>query len=79
MVLSKLFGTKSDREIKKLNPTVDKIKHFFESLSEKPDEDLVNRTQELKVLVKNAREDHAKSLPESMDREERQAVILKAE
>ena len=79
MVLSKLFGTKSDREIKKLNPTVDKINHFFESLSKKTDEDLVNRTQELKVLVKNAREDHAKSLPESMDREERQAVILKAE
>ena len=79
MVLSKLFGTKSDREIKKLNPTVDKINHFFESLSEKPDEDLVNRTQELKVLVKNARENHAKSLPESIDREERQAAILKAE
>ncbi|SVA56793.1 uncharacterized protein METZ01_LOCUS109647, partial [marine metagenome] len=79
MVLSKLFGTKSDREIKKLNPTLDKINHFFESLSEKTDEDLVNRTQELKVLVKNARENHAKSLPESIDREERQAAILKAE
>ena len=49
MVLAKLFGTKSDREVKKLAPTIERINQLYESLSSKTDEDLIERTNELKV------------------------------
>ena len=48
MVLAKLFGTKSDREVKKLRPSIDRVNQLFESLSTKTDEELVIRTYELK-------------------------------
>ena len=35
MVLSRLFGTKSDREVKKLAPTIGQINQMYESLSSK--------------------------------------------
>ena len=47
MVLAKLFGTKSEREMKKLEPTKDKINQFYETLSSKTDEDLVSKLMEL--------------------------------
>ena len=34
MILSKLFGTKSQREIKKLSSEVDKINHSYKLFSE---------------------------------------------
>ncbi|MEL1223208.1 MAG: preprotein translocase subunit SecA [Candidatus Neomarinimicrobiota bacterium] len=79
MVLAKLFGTKSDREIKKLRPSIDRINQLFESLSSKTDEDLVNRTNELKEFVINARNDKENSLPSEMDKQQRSNEILKAE
>ena len=79
MVLAKLFGTKSDREIKKLSPTIVRINQFYESLSEKTDEDLVSRTLELKNLVINARESKEDSLSNKYDKEKRKKEILKAE
>ena len=79
MVLAKLFGTKSDREVKKLRPSIDRINQLFESLSSKTDEDLVNRTNELKEFVINARNDKEKSLPSEMDKQQRSNEILKAE
>ena len=53
MILAKFFGTKSDREMKKLLPTLDKINQLYETFSSKTDEDLVTRTQELKEFVIN--------------------------
>ena len=41
MILSKLFGTKSQREIKKLSSEVDKINHSYKLFLEKSDEDLI--------------------------------------
>ena len=79
MVLAKLFGTKSDREVKKLRPSIDQINQLFESLSSKTDEDLVNRTNELKEFVINARNDKENSLPSEMDKQQRSNEILKAE
>ena len=55
MILAKFFGTKSDREMKKLLPTLDKINQLYETFSSKTDEDLVTRTQELKEFVINQR------------------------
>ena len=79
MILSKLFGTKSDREVKKLNPTIVQINQMYETLSSKSDEDLIHRTKELSEFIIKTREDKANSLPEDMDRKEREAQILKAE
>ena len=79
MILAKFFGTKSDREMKKLLPTLDKINQLYETFSSKTDEDLVTRTQELKEFVINQRLEKAQSLHEDMDRQEREAEILKAE
>ena len=79
MVLAKLFGTKSDREVKKLRPSIDRINQLFESLSTKTDEELVIRTNELKEFVINARSEKENSLPSEMDKQQRSHEILKAE
>jgi len=79
MVLAKLFGTKSDREVKKLTPTLDRINQLYESLSSKTDEELRNRTMELKEFVTKTRKEKKDSLPETMDKQQRSAQILKAE
>ena len=79
MILAKFFGTKSDREMKKLQPTLDKINQHYETLTNKSDEDLINLTQKLKGFVINAREEKEKSLPDDMDKTERETEILKAE
>ena len=55
MILSKIFGTKSDREIKKLKPIISKINHAYKSLSSKSDTNIADRTQELKKIVTSAR------------------------
>ena len=47
MFLSRLFGTKSEREMKKLAPTINKINQYYETLSSKSDKDLVDKTQKL--------------------------------
>jgi len=79
MVLAKLFGTKSDREVKKLSPTIDRINQLYESMSSKTDEDLVNRTNELRKFVINARKEKEESLSETMDKQQKASEILKAE
>ena len=79
MVLAKFFGTKSDREIKKLKPTIIRINQLYDSLSTKTDDELVARTSELKEFVMNARQEKENSLSNDMDKQQRAAEILKAE
>ena len=79
MFLSKIFGTKSDREIKKLSPVINQINQFYESLSSKTDEELVEKTKELKTFVIKSREDAENSVSVNMDKTERNRRILKAE
>ena len=47
-LIGKIFGTKSDREIKLLYPLVDQINQIFEELKDKSDDELKQRTAELK-------------------------------
>ena len=54
MFLKKLFGTSSQRYIKKLMPVVDQINDIFQTLESKSDQDLTNRTMELKKMVEKA-------------------------
>ena len=79
MFLSKIFGTKSDREIKKLSPVINQINQFYESLSSKTDEELVEKTKELKTFVIKSRKDAENSVSVNMDKTERNRRILKAE
>ena len=79
MIFAKLFGTKSDREIKKLSNVISQINLHYEKLSSKTDEDLIKRTKELKDFVINSREEKKKSLSSDMDKKERKEEILKAE
>ncbi len=79
MVFSKLFGTKSEREIKKLSSTINRINQLFDSLSNKTDEDLLNRTNELKDFIINTRYEKEKSLSDTFDKKQKANEILKAE
>ena len=79
MVLTKLFGTKSERETKKLVPLINEINQFYETLSSKSDEDLANRTHELREIVINSKETKKESFPDNISRQEWQDSILKVE
>ena len=70
MFLSKLFGTKSEREMKKLSPVIKQINQLYETLSSKSDSELLNRTKELREFVIQAREEKEGSLPKNIDKKE---------
>ena len=79
MLFSKLYGTKSEREMKKLAPVISQINQKYESLSTKSQNDLLSKTTDLKEFVIKTRLDKEKSLSESMDKKQRQSEIFKAE
>ena len=79
MVFSKIFGTKSDREIKKLSSTVNAINQFYDSLTSKSDNDLIQRTEALKKTVINSRNEKLDSLKNIKDKNLISKEILKAE
>jgi len=47
-IITKIFGTKHDKDIKKLQPIVDEINEIYETLHDKPDDWFPKRTEELK-------------------------------
>ena len=47
-LISKIFGTRSDREIKQLYPLVEEINQLSLQLKDKSDDELKQRTVELK-------------------------------
>ncbi|MEA2077368.1 MAG: preprotein translocase subunit SecA [Candidatus Marinimicrobia bacterium] len=54
-LLIKLFGTPSDRYLKKIAPIVDEINQKFETLNNVSDDDLRKRTQEMIALIDKRR------------------------
>ena len=56
-ILTKIFGSKSDREIKKILPTVKEVNQFYDSLEDKDISFLKNRTKELQSIIKKAIDD----------------------
>ncbi len=56
MFLKKIFGTSSTRYIKKVFPLVQTINDLYDGLSDKTDQDLIDKTAELKKFVTEARE-----------------------
>ena len=76
MILSKLFGTKSEREIKKLSTEVDKINHSYKSFSGKSDEELINRTKELRNFIISTRDEKIESVKDIAEKKIRDEKIL---
>ncbi len=52
-LLTKIFGTKSARDVKKLRPLVDKINQIEETYNSLTDEQLASKTQEFKQRFQN--------------------------
>ena len=55
-LLNKVFGTKSDREVKNLYTMVEEINRIFETLADRSDEELVSRTGEFREKVREVAE-----------------------
>jgi len=56
-ILTKIFGSKSDREIKKILPTVKEVNQFYDSIENKDIAFLKQRTKELQAIIKQAIDD----------------------
>ena len=78
MILAKIFGTKSQREIKKIIPIVHQINEFYDGLSSKSDEDLSNRTIELRKIVTSKTEEKLESLKMNYEGSELKEKTLQA-
>jgi preprotein translocase subunit SecA len=52
-VLGKIFGSKQDRDIKKLNPVVEAVNSFAEKMHAYSDEELVGMTASLRARIAN--------------------------
>jgi preprotein translocase subunit SecA len=63
-VFSKLFGSKSDRDLKKIQPYVDEIKSFESELQALSDDELRARTERFKKEIKEATVEHDKQIAE---------------
>ena len=79
MFLKKLFGTSSQRKIKKLLPLVDQINELCESLQSKSDQDLIDRTAQLKQFVEDAISQAKSKLDKDADSSLIKKIILQAE
>lgn len=77
--LTKIFGTKSDREVKKLQPVVDEINEIYETLHDTPDEELVQRTQEFRAELEEAAEQVREEYGDELDYEELEEEIHQAQ
>ena len=76
-LLKLLFGTKNDRELKKLWPIVREINRIEEKLQSEnlTDEDFPKRTAELKARVA---ETIAKTMPKNPDKDQEKSVVQAA-
>ena len=63
-VLTKIFGTKSSRDLKKLWPIVDEIKGFEEEVKALSDEELKQKTADFKQLIKDRTADVSAQIEE---------------
>ena len=79
-ILAAIFGTDSDREIKKLLPLVEEINGIYATLSDKPIEDLRKRTEEFKESIRQVREEaEAEIADANLTRDDKYKFVVKAE
>lgn len=53
-IITKVFGSKSEKDIKKIQPIVDEIKSYEEAMKKLSDDELKAKTQEFKQKIKDA-------------------------
>ena len=79
-LVKKVFGSRSDREVKQLYPLVNEINMFADKLLEKSDEDLKARSIELRTEILSAVEDAKQTVEKDIsDKDEAKKFILLAE
>ncbi|MBC8323002.1 MAG: preprotein translocase subunit SecA [Candidatus Marinimicrobia bacterium] len=79
-LLKKIFGTKSERDVKIMQPLVDDINAIYKTLDGKSDDDLVMRTSEIRNEIISARTDaKEKAEAKGLETEEFNKVTLEAE
>tara|TARA_B100000929_G_scaffold130299_3_gene103138 strand:+ start:3776 stop:6832 length:3057 start_codon:yes stop_codon:yes gene_type:complete len=79
-LVKKVFGSRSDREVKQLYPLVDDINRLAEGFIDQSDKDLKERSQELRATVIEAIEvAKAKAEKDITDKDEAKKFILLAE
>ena len=75
-----IFGTRSDREVKQLYPIVENINQLSDSLKNKSDEELRERSLELRQdLISNRKKAEKNASNTFTDKDEKTKFILKAE
>ena len=79
MFLKKLFGTSSTRYIKKISSEIQNINDFYDGLNSKSDQELVDRTNELKKIISDAREKAKSQFEDNIDSKDLKKKILEAE
>jgi len=67
--ISGIFGSKSDRDLKELNPIADKVKAEFPALASLSNDELRNKTQ----LFRDRISDHIKGIEAEISELEKQA------
>ena len=79
-LVKKVFGSRSDREVKQLYPLVDDINRLAEGFIDQSDKELKERSQELRATVIEAIEvAKAKAEKDIIDKDEAKKFILLAE
>ena len=79
-ILKKVFGSKSDREIKTLLPIVDEINQITETLASKSEVELVSRAQEIRKEIISVRESAEQELQEkNLPEKELKKLLQKTE
>ena len=79
-LISKIFGTRSDREIKKLYPLVKEINQLSVQLKDRSDGELKQRTDELKKdIIASRKEAEEKAKDQISDKDEAKKFVLLAE
>ena len=74
--LAKIFGTKSDREIKKILPIVNQVNQFYDTLKDKDISYLQSRTKELQVIIKKSIEEQESKKLVNIDDSKELKVLL---
>ena len=79
-LVKKIFGTRSDREIRQLFPLVDEINKLAESLKNKSDQELKDRSQELRAeLIEESNKAKKFASKEFSDKSEQAKYVLEQE
>jgi len=70
-IITKIFGDKSERDIKKILPIIDEINRIYEQLQSVPEEELRAKTAGFKQRIREEREsiqaEHSDETPETVD------------